>query len=72
MEKNYIAPEELQGKITTKKSMYMALAVDCKFFVTSSLSSTILVILFKVSITFYPAVNYKREVCMKPATLCLM
>ena len=31
MDKNYIAPEELQGKFTTKKSMYEALAVDCKF-----------------------------------------
>ena len=31
MEKNYIAPEVLQGKFTTKKSMYKVLAIGCKF-----------------------------------------
>ena len=33
MEKNYYAPEELQSKITTKK-IYMALAIDCRFFLS--------------------------------------
>ena len=30
MESNYIAPEELRNKFTTKKSWYEALTVDCK------------------------------------------